>query len=88
MRAVYDFGNGRIEPCQGFNIFARENASEPDERKAVWVAQSLVSSGLATAAQLPLEQCVKTFRSDIFTRASALTRTEPLTNADLVSNAA
>ena len=79
MRAVYDFGNGRIEPCQGFNIFARENASEPDERKAVWVAQSLVSSGLATADQLPLEQCVKTFRPDIFARASALTRTEPLT---------
>ena len=88
MRAVYDFGNGRVEPCQGFNIFARENASEPDERKAVWVAQSLVSSGLATAAQLPLEQCVKTFRSDIFARAAALTRSESLTPPDLISNAA
>ena len=82
MRAVYDFGNGRVEPCQGFNIFARENASEPDERKAVWVAQSLVSSGLATAEQLPLAQCVKTFRSDIYARALALT------NPGLVSTAA
>lgn len=88
MRAVYDFGNGRIEPCQGFNIFARENASEPDERKAVWVAQSLVSSGLATAAQLPLEQCVKTFRSDIFARASALAQAGPLATPGLISTAA
>jgi len=88
MRAVYDFGNGRVEPCQGFNIFARENASEPDERKAVWVAQSLVSSGLATAEQLPMEQCVKTFRSDIFARAAALTHPEPLPAPGLISNAA
>ncbi len=88
MRAVYDYGNGRIEPCQGFNIFARENASEPDERKAVWVAQSLVSSGLATAAQLPLDLCVRSFRSDIFARALALTRTETLTQPALISTAA
>ncbi len=72
MRAVYDYGNGRVEPCQGFNIFARENAGEPDERKAAWVAQSLVSSGLATAAQLPQALRAKCFRADIFARAAAL----------------
>ena len=87
MRAEYDFGNGRVEPCQGFNIFARENASEPDERKAVWVARSLVSSGLATAAQLPLEQCVNTFRTDIFARASALARHVAPANTGLISTA-
>ena len=88
MRSVYDFGNGRIEPCQGFNIFARENASEPDERKAVWVAQSLVSSGLATAAQLPLEHGVKTFRSDLVARASVLAQAGPLATPGLISTAA
>ena len=72
MRGVYDYGNGRVEPCQGFNIFARENASEPDERKAVWVAQSLISSGLAAAGQLPIELSTKCFRPDIFARAAAL----------------
>jgi ABC-type nitrate/sulfonate/bicarbonate transport system substrate-binding protein len=82
MRAVYDFGNGRVEPCQGFNIFARENASEPDERKAVWVAQSFVSSGLAAAGQLPIEMCGKCFRPDIFARAAALA------NPGLISTAA
>lgn len=72
MRAVYDYGNGRVEPCKGFNIFSRENANEPDERKAVWVTQTLISSGLATADQLPLKQCLKSFRADIFASASAL----------------
>ena len=81
MRAVYDFGNGRIEPCQGFNIFARENASEPDERKAVWVAQSLVSSGLATAGQLPSELRAKIFRPDIFARAAALVKPNLISSA-------
>ncbi len=81
MRPMYDYGNGRVEPCRDFTIFARENASEPDERKAVWVAQSLVSSGLATAAELPLELCVKCFRSDIFARAAALISREPIASA-------
>ena len=81
MRAVYDYGNGRVEPCQGFNIFARENAGEPDERKAVWVAQSLVSSGLATAAQLPVALCVKSFRPDIFARAAALVKRDRISSA-------
>ena len=88
MRGVYDFGNGRIEPCQGFNIFARENASEPDERKAVWVAQSLVSSGLATAAEVPLERCVKAFRPDIFARGLALARPAAPATAGIISTAA
>ena len=88
MRGTYDFGNGRVEPCQGFNIFSRENASEPDERKAVWLAQSLVSSGLATAAQLPLAACVKSFRADIFARALALTRSEAFAQPALISTAA
>ncbi|MEO6741508.1 MAG: ABC transporter substrate-binding protein, partial [Chthoniobacteraceae bacterium] len=81
MRGTYDYGNGRVEPCQGFNIFSRENASEPDERKAVWVAQSLVSSGLVTAAQLPTEKCVKTFRPDIFARAVALVKPAAISSA-------
>ena len=81
MRAVYDYGNGRLEPCQGFNIFARENASEPDERKAVWVAQSLVSSGLATAGQLPSELRAKIFRPDIFARAAALVKPNLISSA-------
>lgn len=74
MRAVYDYGNGRIEPCQGFNIFSRDNANEPDERKALWVAQALISSGLARAEQLPLRQCLKSFRSDIYAAASSIVR--------------
>ena len=81
MRAVYDYGNGRVEPCPGFNIFARDNASEPDERKAVWVARSLVSSGLATAGQLPAGMCVKCFRPDIFARAAALVKPDRISSA-------
>jgi ABC-type nitrate/sulfonate/bicarbonate transport system substrate-binding protein len=69
MRSVFDYGNGRIEPCPGFNIFSRENANEPDARKAAWVSQSLISSGLAAAAQLPRSIGAKCFRADIFERA-------------------
>jgi ABC-type nitrate/sulfonate/bicarbonate transport system substrate-binding protein len=72
LRSVFDYGNGRIEPCPGFNIFSRDNANEPDERKAAWVSQTLISSGLTTAAQLPRELAAKCFRADIFSRALAL----------------
>lgn len=82
MRAVYDYGNGRIEPCSGFNIFARENANEPDARKAAWVSQTLIASGLTTSAELPHEVAQKCFRPDIFARAAALVK------ADLISSAA
>lgn len=73
MRAVFDYGNGRVEPCPGFNIFARGNANCPDARKASWVVRNLISSGLATPAQLPVRTAVKCFRPDIFARATALT---------------
>jgi ABC-type nitrate/sulfonate/bicarbonate transport system substrate-binding protein len=72
MRAKYDFGNGRIEPCTGFNIFHRSNANEPDARKAAWVAQSLLTSGLATPRQLPRNLAAKCLRADIFARAASL----------------
>lgn len=72
MRSVFDYGNGRIEPCPGFNIFARGNANEPDLEKAAWVIRNLVSSGLATASQFPRRTAMKCFRADIFARAAAL----------------
>ena len=72
MRAVFDYGNGRIEPCPGFNIFFRGSANEPDAKKADWVIRNLVSSGLATAAQLPRRTARNCFRADIFARAAAL----------------
>jgi ABC-type nitrate/sulfonate/bicarbonate transport system substrate-binding protein len=81
MRAVYDYGNGRIEPCPGFNIFARGNASEPDAKKAAWVAQTLVSSGLAAASQLPRGLGAKCFRADIFARARALVKPDAFSSA-------
>jgi hypothetical protein len=81
MRAVFDYGNGRVETCPGFNIFSRDNANEPDERKAAWVSQSLVSSGLATAAQLPRALGAKCFRADIFSRALALASPDPVSAA-------
>lgn len=81
MRSVFDFGNGRVEPCPGFNIFSRDNANEPDERKAAWVSQSLVSSGLATSAQIPRGLGAKCFRADIFARARALAAPDLLSSA-------
>ena len=81
MRSVFDYGNGRVEPCPGFNIFSRDNANEPDARKAAWVANSLVSSGLATAAQLPRELGARCFRADIFSRALALAKSSAVSSA-------
>ena len=72
MRSIFDYGNGRTEPCPGFNIFSRDNAGEPDALKAAWISQSLISSGLATAAQLPGDLGARCFRADIFSRALAL----------------
>ena len=74
MRAIFDYGNGRIEPCAGFNIFSGGNANEPDARKAAWVAQSFVTSGLATSSQIPRNIGAKCFRADIFARALVLTK--------------
>ncbi len=81
MRSVYDYGHGRTEPCAGFNIFSRDNANEPDARKAAWVSQSLISSGLATAAQLPDDLGARCFRADIFARALALAPPELISSA-------
>jgi len=81
MRVVYDYGNGRTEPCAGFNIFARDNANEPDARKAAWVSQSLISSGLASAAQFPRDIKEKCFRADIFARALALVKPALISSA-------
>ena len=74
MSAAYDYGNGRIEPCPGFNIFHRDGANEPSAAKAAWVAQSLVASGLATGRQLPRGVAEKCFRPEIFARASRLVK--------------
>ncbi len=82
MGSVFDYGNGRIEPCPGLNVFARDNASEPDATKASWVVQTLVSSGLATASQLPRSLGAECFRSDLFKRAL------PLASSDFVPSAA
>jgi hypothetical protein len=68
-----DYGNGCSEPCPGFNIFSRNNANEPDARKAAWVPRTMISSGLASAAQIPRDSGEKCFRADIFSRALALT---------------
>jgi ABC-type nitrate/sulfonate/bicarbonate transport system substrate-binding protein len=81
MRSVFDYGNGRIEPCPGFNIFGRGNASEPDLKKAAWVAQTLVSSTLVTAAQIPRGLGAKCFRADIFERARALVKPDAFNSA-------
>jgi len=81
MRAVYDYGNGRTEPCPGFNIFSRDNANEPDAQKAAWVSQSLVSSGLASAAEIPRDIGERCFRPDIFARALALVKPARISSA-------
>jgi ABC-type nitrate/sulfonate/bicarbonate transport system substrate-binding protein len=81
MRGVYDYGNDRVEPCAGFNIFARDNASEPDEGKARWVTQSLIASGLATARQLPPRVAQRCFRPDIFARAAKLVNPSSISSA-------
>jgi hypothetical protein len=81
MRGVYDYGNDRVEPCAGFNIFARDNASEPDEGKARWVTQSLIASGLATARQLPPRLAQRCFRPDIFARAAKLVNPSSVSSA-------
>ena len=72
MRGEFDYGNGRVEQCPGFNLFARENANEPDVKKARWVADSLVESGLATAKQLSHDSAARCFRADIFAEARAI----------------
>jgi len=74
MQAHFDFGNGRVEQCPGFSIFARDNAARPDAEKAEWVARGLVSSGLAKASELPRRTAVKCFREDIFARAVTLAK--------------
>jgi len=72
MCGTFDYGNGRVEQCPGFNIFARDNANEPDAAKARWVVDSLVESGLATAEQLAPDSAARCFRADIFAEARAL----------------
>ena len=81
MRGLYDYGNGRVEQCSGFNIFFHGNANEPDARKAACVSTTLISSGLATAAQLPRDLGAKCFRADIFARAAALAKPELISTA-------
>ena len=72
MRGEFDYGNGRIEQCPGFNLFARENANEPDAKKANWVVDSLVESGLATPEQLSHASASRCFRADIFAEARGI----------------
>jgi len=75
MRGVFDYGNGRVAECAGFNLFARDNANEPDAKKARWVVESLVESGLATADQIAPGTAARCFRADLF--AEARTRLKP-----------
>ena len=63
----YDFGQGRIEECPGFNLFARNDANAPTPDKARWVTEGLVQSGLVPS--LPDGIGHDCFRLDLYREA-------------------
>jgi ABC-type nitrate/sulfonate/bicarbonate transport system substrate-binding protein len=69
MASSYDFGQGRVEECPGFNLFARHDANAPTAKKARWVTDGLVHSGLVPSLSANIaEQC---FRLDLYREAIA-----------------
>ena len=76
MGGSFDYGHGRIEKVPRFHIFSSENANEPDAKKAAWVIDNLIASGVvADPALIPREQAADWFRADIFQKARQLTNT-------------
>ena len=76
MGGSFDYGHGRVEKVPRFHIFSSENANEPDAKKAAWVIDNLIASGVvADPALIPREQAADWFRADIFQKARQLTNT-------------
>jgi ABC-type nitrate/sulfonate/bicarbonate transport system substrate-binding protein len=73
MAGRYDFGQGRIEECPGFNLFATNDANAPTADKARWVTDGLVHSGLVPS----LPECIaqECFRLDLYREASRVAAT-------------
>jgi ABC-type nitrate/sulfonate/bicarbonate transport system substrate-binding protein len=69
MSSRYDFGQGRIEECPGFNLFAQNDANAPTPDKARWVADGLVNSGLVPS--LPGGIAEDCFRLDLYREATS-----------------
>ena len=67
MASHYDFGQGRVEECPGFNLFARNDANAPTADKARWVTEGLVQAGLAPS--LPAGVAEHCFRLDLYREA-------------------
>lgn len=70
MGSKYDYGFGRVEESQAFNLFSGENVNEPTLERGQWVRNGLVKSGLAPdlAEDLP----ARCFRMDLHLEARAL----------------
>jgi ABC-type nitrate/sulfonate/bicarbonate transport system substrate-binding protein len=76
----FDFGHGKVRHVQNFSVFHRHNANEPSRDKAAWILQRLRASGLCpNLGALTAELGHRTFRTDIFDRATALRTSNPTT---------
>ena len=69
MGDTYDYGYGRVEACQGFNLFHRNDANMPTAEKAAWVIQGLLRTGLTES--LPPNLASRCFRQDLFAKAQS-----------------
>ncbi len=73
----FDFGHDLTRTVPDFTIFSRDDANEPDGKKAAWVIQHLRDSGLCKdASALTFALGKKVFRADIFNKAKEISRKE------------
>jgi ABC-type nitrate/sulfonate/bicarbonate transport system substrate-binding protein len=70
---LYDFGHGRREKLPGLHIFSKHNANAPTPKRAAWVRNNLIQSGVVPdPAMLPSDRAAGCFREDIFHQAKQL----------------